>query len=59
MFLMPKHEIKGSVFETQEGDGEVLSRNSTKRLSKWQQTSAVGHWNVMRTVLPSEVWENW
>lgn len=58
-YLMPKHEIEGGVFSEQEGDGEVLSRNDTGRLEKWQRRSAVGHWKVMRTVLPSEIWESW
>lgn len=59
MFLMPQYEIEDTVFQEQEGDGGVLSRNDTGRLGRWQRESAVGHWRVMRTVLPSEVWENW
>jgi hypothetical protein len=64
MFLMPEHEIEEGFFEAQEGEGNpaeggVLSRNDTMRLTKWQKESAVGHWRVMRTVLPSEVWEKW
>jgi hypothetical protein len=58
-FLVPKHEIKGSLFEEQEGDGEVLHKGDTSRLEKWQRISAVGHWNVMRTVLPDFIWESW
>ncbi len=63
MFLLPEHEIDEEVFEDKEGEpveeGGVLSRNDTMRLTKWQRKSAVGHWGVMRTVLPSEVWEKW
>ena len=58
-FLVPKFEIEGSYFEAQEDDGGVLSRNDTSRLTKWQEKSAVGHWNVMRTVLPDYVWQGW
>ncbi len=58
MFLMPEHEIEDVFFEEQ-GDESVLSRNETGRLTKWQRESAVGHWRVMRTVLPDEVWEKW
>jgi len=58
-FLVPKHEIKSAYFVEREGDGGVLYKNDTARLTKWQQTSAVGHWNVMRTVLPDFVWEGW
>ena len=59
MFLVPEHEVAEGFFGEQEGDGDVLSRNDTMRLTKWQRKSAVGHWSVMRTVLPSEVWEKW
>lgn len=64
MFLVPEHGIEEAYFREQEGEGDdteggVLSKNDTTRLKKWQEKSAVGHWGVMRTVLPSEVWENW
>lgn len=58
-FLVPQYEIKSAYFEEQEGDGGVLSKNDTLRLTKWQEKSAVGHWNVMRFVLPALVWEGW
>jgi hypothetical protein len=63
MFLVPEHEIGEDAFVNKDGgnvdEGGVLSRNDTMRLTKWQRKSAVGHWRVMRTVLPSEVWEKW
>lgn len=59
MFLMPEYEIGDGMFEEREGDGGVLSRNDTMRLTRWQLENAVGHWKIMRTVLPSEVWEKW
>jgi hypothetical protein len=57
-FLVPKHEVREEDFlvGTEEG---VLTRNDTGKLEKWHRASAVGHWGVMRTVLPNEVWENW
>lgn len=59
-FLVPKHEIDArEVFAEREGDGPVLAKNSTRRLEQWQKESAVGHWRVMRTVLPDKVWETW
>ncbi|KAI9737638.1 MAG: hypothetical protein M1818_005642 [Claussenomyces sp. TS43310] len=58
-YLMPSNEIVADVFAEREGDGGVLRKNDTQRLSKWQQKSAVGHWNVMRTVLPDEIWQAW
>jgi hypothetical protein len=64
MFLVPEHEIEEGFWGEQEGEGDdadrgVLSKNDTMRLTKWQEKSAAGHWRVMRTVLPSEVWEKW
>jgi len=56
---MPKHEVKYEDIEATEEDGGVLLRNGTERFRKWQQTSAMGHWAVMRTVLPKEIWEDW
>lgn len=58
-FLVPKHEVPGSRFKEQVGDGGVLLRNGTERFKGWQQKSALGHWDVMRTVLPSQIWESW
>lgn len=59
MFLLPIHEVDYAVFEEKEEDGGVLSKNDTERFRGWQQKSALGHWAVMRTVLPSEIWEGW
>ncbi|KAG0649872.1 Polyamine aminopropyltransferase [Hyphodiscus hymeniophilus] len=58
-FLLPKHEVEEESFARRENDGGVLFKNGTERFSGWQQTSALGHWAVMRTVLPKEVWEDW
>ncbi|KAK5061425.1 hypothetical protein LTR84_007968 [Exophiala bonariae] len=55
-YLMPKYEIPSSVFETK---GSVLKNGKTKELEKWQAKSAIGHWRVMRTVLPDAIWINW
>ncbi|KAE8444237.1 hypothetical protein EG329_000737 [Mollisiaceae sp. DMI_Dod_QoI] len=61
MYLLPQHEVEESVFEMKEGDVDegVLLRNGTERFRVWQQKSALGHWAVMRTVLPAEIWEDW
>jgi hypothetical protein len=59
-FLLPEHEIPLKEFEWREGeDTRVLSKDDTGRLEGWHRTSAVGHWGVMRGVVPSGVWENW
>ena len=55
-FLPPKHEIPVESFR---GQGEILRRGHTKQLEAWHRESAIGHWKVMRTVLPDAVWENW
>ncbi|KAH8884702.1 S-adenosyl-L-methionine-dependent methyltransferase [Thozetella sp. PMI_491] len=57
-FLFPKHEVTDGHFLTGHDEG-ILRRNDTEKLVKWHEKSAVGHWNVMRNVLPPLVWENW
>lgn len=57
-FLVPKHEARPQDFLVGAEEGLVTKKDAMK-LEKWQQASAIGHWGVMRTVLPKEVWENW
>ncbi|OIW24373.1 S-adenosyl-L-methionine-dependent methyltransferase, partial [Coniochaeta ligniaria NRRL 30616] len=57
-FLLPRHEVREEDFLVGAGEG-VVRRNETGKLERWHRTSAVGHWGVMRSVLPKEVWENW
>ncbi|KAH8904443.1 S-adenosyl-L-methionine-dependent methyltransferase [Coniochaeta sp. PMI_546] len=57
-FLVPKHEVLEGDFLVGAGEG-LVTRNDTGKLERWHRTSAVGHWGVMRSVLPKEVWENW
>jgi hypothetical protein len=59
MFLLPKHEVADNDFKAVEGDGGILRKNDTQRFKGWQQTGALGHWAVMRSVLPKEIWEDW
>jgi hypothetical protein len=62
-FLMPKHEIQFDAFGTKEDVEEVggllYQKDAHERFKTWHESSALGHWNVMRTVLPDEAWENW
>ncbi|KAI9802574.1 MAG: hypothetical protein M1833_001646 [Piccolia ochrophora] len=60
-YLSPKHEIDQSRFARKGGDedADVLTKRNTAILTKWHRESAVGHWWIMRTVLPAEVWEKW
>lgn len=54
--LLPKYEIPSAKFRH---GGHVLTTRNTKELEKWQVKSAIGHWKLMRTVMPAAVWENW
>ncbi|KAI9869700.1 MAG: hypothetical protein M1830_005204 [Pleopsidium flavum] len=60
-YLLPQHEIDGNILKRREGkeDLQVLRKGRTQMLNKWQKQSAVGHWGIMRTVLPNLIWENW
>jgi len=55
-YLVPKHEMLHKNFRT---EGDILKRGKTRELQKWQAKSSIGHWEVMRTVLPDAIWENW
>lgn len=60
-YMLPEHEIDLRVFERNDGSGGegILSVKTMAKLEKWHQESAIGHWEVMRTVLPAVVWEQW
>ena len=58
MFLEPKHEVLDSDLKGGDDVG-ILMRNNTDVVTKWHESSAVGHWEVMRTVLPPKIWEMW
>lgn len=57
-FLPPRHEVSEEDFKAK-GAVETLRSNDTAALEKWHEKSALGHWEVMRTVLPDFFWENW
>ncbi|EPE28876.1 S-adenosyl-L-methionine-dependent methyltransferase [Glarea lozoyensis ATCC 20868] len=59
-FLVPQHEVLDSAFKkAEEGEMRVLTRASRAGFEGWQRESALGHWGVMRGVLPPRVWEMW
>lgn len=60
-FLPPTIEISKDVFEMKEGEkgDEVLSKKNTKEIEKWHAKSAIGHWWIMRDLIPAVVWESW
>lgn len=57
-FLPPRHEVFDEDFKAA-GEVKTLRSNDTAELEKYHEQSALGHWEVMRTVLPDFVWENW
>ncbi|KAF7545895.1 hypothetical protein G7Z17_g8822 [Cylindrodendrum hubeiense] len=58
VFLVPQHEIPASVWL--EGDDKsILTKNNTAKVTKMHQKSATGHWSIMRTVIPANIWEMW
>lgn len=56
--LLPKNEINDVEYLVKE-KGQVLRKGRTEWLKACQTRSAMGHWHVMRRVLPDIVWENW
>ena len=53
--LLPKFEVPADYFKKSElvQDADIAS------LAASQLQGAVGHWKLMRTVLPTKVWETW
>ena len=63
MFILPRHEIMISEFGTKdelvEHGGLLYKEGARERFKGWHASSAVGHWGVMRGVLPPWVWTAW
>ncbi|KAI1429809.1 S-adenosyl-L-methionine-dependent methyltransferase [Xylaria sp. FL1777] len=57
-FLVPQYEVPLSAISTRDEVG-ILRANETEKLAKWHDQSALRHWEVMRTVIPSEIWNQW
>ncbi|KAI1353803.1 S-adenosyl-L-methionine-dependent methyltransferase [Xylaria sp. FL0043] len=57
-FLVPQHEVPLSALSPRDEVG-ILRANETEKLAKWHDQSALRHWEVMRTVIPSEIWNQW
>lgn len=57
-YMMPKIEVPLDSVD-KEDMSDVLMANNTMRLTASQRKSALGHWRVMRTVLPPKIWELW
>lgn len=56
--MIPKIEIPLDTVDKADMN-DLLRRSNTFRLRAAQRESAVGHWKVMRTVLPPKIWELW
>lgn len=57
-FLEPVFEVFESDFLSEDKVRPVRN-NDTEQLAKYHDKSAMGHWEVMRRVMPASVWENW
>lgn len=57
-FLEPRHEMPLSTFLANDEPG-LLRRSDMGKMAKWQEISAMGHWKIIRTVVPAKVWEMW
>lgn len=57
-YLMPKNEVPESAFKTGD-DVKIVRKNDTETLAKYHDQTALGHWSVMREVIPKKIWENW
>ena len=55
--LLPKYEIDPSLFRT--SGKQILKVGDVGVLGAYHNQNAIGHWKLMRTVLPASVWENW
>lgn len=57
-YLMPKNEVPDSAFMTGK-DVKIVRQNDTGILTKYHDQTALGHWSVMREVIPKNIWQNW
>ncbi|PFH62384.1 hypothetical protein XA68_13823 [Ophiocordyceps unilateralis] len=59
-FLNLDHEMLESEFLSRDEDETtILRRNDTSAVEKWHEQGALGHWAIMRRMLPASVWERW
>ncbi|KAL8691029.1 MAG: hypothetical protein Q9224_004266 [Gallowayella concinna] len=56
--LLPQYEVDPTYLITRHGE-DVVRKNKTHELAQTQMESALGHWKVMRSVVPDTVWEKW
>ncbi|KAH7312340.1 S-adenosyl-L-methionine-dependent methyltransferase [Stachybotrys elegans] len=58
-FLEPKHEVDVEELLAVDEEWGIMRKNETDKLTQWHVTSALGHWDIMRIVVPSKIWEMW
>lgn len=60
IYMYPQHEIDPNIFDAVRGTTEqhVLQVGKTRAIEAYHQQNAIGHWHIMRGVLPAKVWEN-
>lgn len=58
-FLQPKYEVEAEDFLASPDEVGILRANDTNVVRRSHKSSALGHWKIMRTVLPAVVWEKW
>jgi hypothetical protein len=60
-YMYPRREIDLSIFDIADGsmDQRVLEVGKTSILEANHVPNAIGHWKIMRSVLPAKVWENY
>ncbi|KKA29208.1 hypothetical protein TD95_000954 [Thielaviopsis punctulata] len=58
MTLQPRFEVLDSDFKAV-GETKIVMNNDTSQLAEYRDSSAVGHWTIMREVVPPTVWNQW
>ena len=58
-FLQLQYEVKLEELLRGGDDRTLLTKDNTYIMDEWHRSSALGHWQVMRWVLPPKIWELW
>ncbi|KAH0538181.1 hypothetical protein FGG08_005197 [Glutinoglossum americanum] len=61
-YLWPKYEVDQELFHIEDEEeqiGVLRTGKTMQMLERWQEHGALGHWAIMRTVIPDQVWEKW
>ncbi|KAI9894725.1 MAG: hypothetical protein M1814_002081 [Vezdaea aestivalis] len=59
-YLAPRHEVEQNIFRPRPTDRNLyITQSNVEILRDGQKQSAIGHWKIMRTVLPDFVWQAW